>query len=388
MRIKTQIRDAATGAIVKDNPERSNLILDYGLTTFAGGNGFAGSAAHSFLRCAVGSGTQPTSINSGAVTMSSVGTALTTSGAFFTARMVGALVKMGATGSAGQEFYISSVTNSTSAVAATAPSPALAVEFFTVWFVQEAALQTPVLTTSTYQTNSGDCQTTVTGGVVTHKRTFIFPVQVGTYTVNEIGYDIGGGNLNGRIVLPSSDVVAPTNFYVVIMSLSVAYSPKTPTAVLNVGTNINTAGTASISFYDVYFVTSTGTVSSNPGNSPGIEVAGLSSAFRVFPKVSFSQPNPTVDAIANTPQPFTAANSIGFSGAPTQTNPSVGVARLTWGSASVTTAGETLSGWSVNDSNNHFPFTINFTAPVTAPTGTMQLSTTVLTFTFGRLLVN
>ena len=388
MRIKTQIVDAATGAIVKDNPERENLIFDYGLTSFAGGNALSASAASSFTRCRIGSGTQPTSINSGAITLTSVGTALTASSGFFTARMVGALIKMDASGSAGQEFYIASVTSGTLATAATAPSPDVAAEFFTVWFVQELALETLLYSSSTYQTNSGDCQSTVTGGTITHKRTFTFPVQAGSYNVNEIGYDTGSGNLTGRIVLPSTDTVAPTNFYVVIMSLSLAYTPRVPTAVASVGTNIDTAGNAIIEFFNVAYVNSAGATTRN-GTYALLEPAEMINTITLcFATATYSQPASTPDAIANSPSPYTT-QKIEFTGLPVKTNPSIGVAVLTWSSVSLTTSGQTLYGFGLTDNgSNRVPFDIKFTATVTAPTGTMQLTGITFQIRFSRVLVN
>jgi hypothetical protein len=383
MRIKTQIVDAATGAIVKDNRWNKNLILDYGLTTIAGGNTLGLRPPEVFTNCQVGSGTNPTSINSGAVTIDSSGTTLTASSSFFTARMVGALLKWGATGSAGVEVYIASVTSGTVAVCAT--SQTHTTEAATVWFVQESALQTLLYTSSTYQTTAGSCQTTVTGGVITHKRTFTFPVQASPYTVNEIGYKASSGTLNGRIVLPSSDVVAPTNFYVVIMSLSIAYTPRVPTAVSNVGTNIDTSGDSCIEHFDVSFVASNGTTQ-NTGITSGLDPINMVGSNIVFPTQTFSQPASTPDTITNTPQPFSAY--LNFTGAPTKTNPSIGVAVLTWANVSLSTSGQTLYGYSMNDGGNRFAWTLKFTTPITAPTGTMQLTGVTFTVVYARVLTN
>lgn len=246
MRIKTRQIDAKTGRVVCESPWRKNLLNDAGLNRMAR-QATAVTPATLFTYCKVGSGTTPNKISSGAITFTQSGTTLTASGGFFTATMAGGLFKWGS-GTGGVENYIAAYVSATQVTltdSATVASPTVGV----VWQVQETALASYLYVTNSYLTGAGNCGTTLASGVLTLQRTFNFATQVSTYTVNEIGYDGAGaanGTVNGRLVLPSSDVVPPTNYYQVIMALSVAYSPATPTAVPNVGVNIDTAGTLAI----------------------------------------------------------------------------------------------------------------------------------------------
>ena len=178
--------------------------------------------------------------------------------------MVGTLFKYG-TGTGGAEYYITGYTdtqNVTVDTSALVTMPAVGV----VWYVNQTGLQTYLHAATSYQTNAGDNSTTISGGQVTFQRTFIVPTQLAPYSVNEIGWNgksLGDSTntVNGRIVLGSTDVVGITNYYVVIVQIIFNYTPAAPAAVLNVGTAINTAGTAMIeSLGSIQQVASNGTV--------------------------------------------------------------------------------------------------------------------------------
>lgn len=242
-KIRTEIRDAKTGDVVKRSGFTPNLVFDVGLNYLA--NGSAGFASM-FQTCRIGSGTNPNSVASGAVTFTQTAFAITASIiGWFTANNVvaGSVFKYGS-GTGGAESTIISIdgtgTIATVSVSATVTTPTVA----TVWFVTQTSLQTLLFTSNTYDTSTGANTTAIVSNTITIQRTIVFPVQASLYTVNEIGYNsqnFGTGVL-GRIVLPSSDVVSPTQFYVVVIVMTFTVSPSAPLAVANIGTNFNTAG--------------------------------------------------------------------------------------------------------------------------------------------------
>lgn len=218
------------------------------------------SPAGSFTYLAIGSGTNPNSFASGAVTCTQSGNVVNSSTSFFTAAMVGGILKYGI-GSGGAEQYITGFTSSS--IITVSSSAIVSATAFTVWMVQQTSLQTPLYFTDNYRTNSGDNQTTYNTGQIIHQRTFINPAQPISYIVNELGWQIGpsGDSLNGRITLSSTDTVSPSEYYIVVMTLTLTYSPSTPTSVGNVGTGFNSSGTVMCEYFNTATVTSTGTTS-------------------------------------------------------------------------------------------------------------------------------
>jgi len=374
--------------VVGGNKRKANLVLDQGLNCMARKSGVTNcpgtSPAGCFTNLVVGSGTNPTTIASGAITFTQAGTTITASGGFFTAAMAGCIFKYG-TGSGGAEYYITVFTNSTTVTvdtSATVGTPEVA----TVYFVQQVGLQTLFTPTGTktYQTNAGDCQSTYSGAIVTHKRTFIIPQQAGSYTVNEIGYgsNVVTSNANvvvGRIVLASSDVVGTSNFYLVVLELNVTYSPAAPTAVGDVGTNINTAGNAMMeTFVGVNTVASTGLVSSTVNQV----LDGTATATLKFATASYTQ-NSAIDTIGT---PAWTTITIGTAAA-TYLAASRGIMQWSFNS-SVSTSGQSLTGMGMTFTSSAFAqFDIKFTTPQTAPTGTFQ-PVSLFQIVYGRILTN
>lgn len=375
MRIKTMIMDTLTGKPVKVSPWRKNLVLDQGLNALAADNSqaLAANAAQSFGRCLVGDGTTPTMINSGAVTFTQSGVVVDSSSGFFTPAMVGSIFKYGS-GTAGAEQYITIYQGPTqvhvAGVGMTVSTPTVA----TVWFVQQTALQNFLHSTSTYQTNPGDNSTGKSGNTVAYQRTFVFPVEAVQYTVNEIAWRTSDNNTNtkicGRIVLPSSDVVGTTNFYVVVMQLSVIYLPDAPTAVVNVGTNIDTAGDAMFEYWNIPLVNSNGSASSQ----------------FPYPAVGFIISSYTQNGSIQTSAPASVTQFGGFH-AISYVAGSVGVMKMVY-TGTHTTNGETLYGVCLKDNNGNSPtFDVKLTTPFTLPVGTF-IPTIEFRQTFYRTLNN
>ena len=330
----------------------------------------------------VGSGTNPTSIASGAITFTQTGTTITASAAFFTAAMVGAIIKYG-TGSGGLEQYITVYTNSTTVTVATSNTQTAIVG--TVWMVQQTTLQTQLYSTNVYQTSAGSNGTTFASNAITFTRTFVFNAQASSYTVNEIGYASSNTTaIVGRIVLSSSDVIAPTYVYIVTIAITFTYLPGSPTAVLNVGTNINTAGTVMIEFWDLYAVATNGTIYAYLVGTGFLDGGVVGSQVTIgFPTVGYAQ-NASIATVAKaSPTSFAALTGTSINWVYTAS--SIGVSTATY-AINTTSAGQTVYGLQVAVSGYQV-FDILFTAPQTLPNGAFQGSV-VFQRIYSRTLTN
>lgn len=383
--IRTEIRDAKTGKLVKSRPFERNLMMDAGLLSLsnkAGGMGALTTVAMMAF-CHVGGGTNPTKIAGGAVTFTQAGTTITASAGFFTSAMVGGIFKYG-TGTAGDEFYITAFTNSTTVtvgVSATVGSPTSG----TVWQVQSTTLQTVLFTTNTYQVNSGDNQTTFGVNSWTQKRTYIVAQQASPYTVNEIGYGSTSGLIGGRLVLSSSDNIGTTNFYVVIIQVTYTITPNVPTAVGNVGTNFDTTGSAMIEQFAVSQIQGGGLpIFDIAGNAVTLQALIASYTQRSAPSTStFSKP--TALNLATGARVFvTGAGTGGMSRIGTLY---AGLGRFS-GAFSTSSAGQSCTGLALVDTTGNFMvFDDKLTTPVTLPSGTFAGSYAV-DLSYGRALNN
>lgn len=386
-KVKTEICDARTGKVLKTQV-RKNLVFDIGLNAMAQQGNAVGvcQPAGVFTNAIVGSGNSPNQIASGAVTFTQSGTTVTASAGFFTSGMVGAIFKYG-TGTGGAEYYITAFTDTTHVTvdtSATVITPTLA----TIWMVQKTALDNVSHAADSYQTLSGNCQTTFAGATVTHQRIFIIAEKPSPYTVNEIGYNaftIGTttNTVAGRFVLASGDVVGTTNFYRVTIQLAVVYSPASPTTVANVGTNINTAGTAALEDVgQLHVVASSGAVSTIITNPS--EDGGFTNTFRMCIATYTQNSTPGASGRAlNWPSTIDGGvtGSWAYGG-------SRGLMTATF-AYSLTTSGQTAYGVGIASSangNNPF-FDILFTTPQTLPTGTFS-GTVQFSFTYARNLSN
>lgn len=385
VRIKRRIVDAATGRVVKESPWQKNLVMNQGLNGLAqqtsAGLQTGPNGLNTWLL--VGSGTTPNQFASGAVTFTQSGTTITASAGFFTAGMVGMLFKWG-TGSSGAEYYITAFGSSTSVTvdtSATVSTPDVA----TVWNVAQTTLATFLFKSNTCQTNPGDNGVTNTGNSITFKRTLIIPQQVASYNVNEIGYapaSTAGNLVSGRIVLGSTDVVGTSNYYVVVIQVTYTLTPGTPTAVSNVGTNIDTSGNAMVEYFSMGGINSSG--ASTSGTADILNAANQGKL--MFATATYSQLS-NISATASLQ--WTSPVSISGQVTMTYVASSIGKARWTFTAGTASTTGQTCYGMAIYSNNGGtFPiFDIKFTTPQTLPNGTLQPQT-VIEITFGRTLTN
>jgi hypothetical protein len=390
MRVKTIQRNAATGEIVSESPFKHNLVMDGGLNALARSTN-ATNPASMFAACRVGSGSTSDKFSSGGITFTQAGTTLTASAPFFTAGMVGYLFKWGS-GTGGAESYINAFTSSTQVTLADSATVAVP-EVGVVWNVTRTALETLLYSSSTYETTAGSCGTTVSGALVTHKRTINFAQQVASYNVNEVGYfnSTSGSTIFGRVVLGATEVVAPTNFLQLVLELDVTYSPSAPTAVVNVGTNIDTAGNAMIEQFRaglsgqaIAIVATNGTVTAPSGGQAidGSATCSINGAIATYTQ------NATVGASAKDwgtvgSGYLTFQNTLNWTFASSR-----GKMTLT-SNATISTAGQTLYGVGMGGgSSPYLPcFDVKFTSTYALPTGSF-LPQCVFAVTYNRLLNN
>jgi hypothetical protein len=385
VRFKTRVMNC-DGTIASERPWESNLILDQGLNGLAnsGVASVTGDPAKCFRNLFVGSGTNPNSVTNGAITFTQTLTQITASAPIFTLAMVGQLFKWG-TGTGGVETYIltfidnQNVTVDTSAsVGATAG---------TIWNVTQTALQTPLHVATSYQLLAGNCGSTQSGNTMTHQRYFVVPQQALQYTVNEIGYNsdaIGtaAGSCVGRFVLSSSDVVANTQYYLVIMQVQVTYGPSNPTASGNVGTNINVAGTIMVETIGIVATQAIDGSTGLPAAGSGVldcQVAGVKLR---FPTATYAQ-NGSITGAAG---PDWSANNINLGNQGWTYASLRGTMQMIF-SASITTAGQTLYGIGIDIGATNIVLDVKFTTPQTAPVGLFQPDT-VWQIVFDRILSN
>src|SRR5665213_655630 len=411
-----QVRDGSTSKVVQEVRSK-NLLFDSGLAAQANGIGYA----RLMRQVKLGSGsTQPNSYYDGSITFTQVGTTLTASGVFFTSAMIGGVFKWNTGGTGGDEMYITAVGSSVSATvsqSATVGTGAAA----TVWQVQQTSLQTALptlgfLTSATYGTVATGAS--ISGNVLTLVREFIFPVETVNYTVNELGYGNteGGGVCLGRFDISGTPVTVSTSqFLVVTLTFTFAVSPSAPATVGNVGTNVDTSGTAMVMCWDNQSLQNNGSKvdlqTGHHGNfldGSGYLGLGFLAATQSLPGsiptpvLVNGQCNTTTDLSTTYKTSFaliaagageTVVNSSGTCslGGACAGGKAVNIASVTI-SFSIATAGEVVGAlvfggdgsFSVGVVNN---FVLNLTTPITLPTGTLTGSFT-FTNTFGRELSN
>jgi|SRR5665213_1317138 len=411
-----QVRDGSTSKVVQEVRSK-NLLFDSGLAAQANGIGYA----RLMRQVKLGSGsTQPNSYYDGSITFTQVGTTLTASGVFFTSAMIGGVFKWNTGGTGGDEMYITAVGSSVSATvsqSATVGTGAAA----TVWQVQQTSLQTALptlgfLTSATYGVVATGAS--ISGNVLTLIREFVFPVETVNYTVNELGYCNleGGGTVLGRFDISGTPVTVSTSqFLVVTLTFTFAVSPSAPATVGNVGTNVDTSGTAMIMCWDNQSLQNNGSqvdIQSSVAVHDFLDGFGqLSLGFLAATQsLPGSIPTPTLvngqcNTVTNLSTIYqTNSGSIAAGAAQTVVNSSgtcslggacaggkaVNIAAVTI-SFSITTAGQVVEalvfGVEPNGGQVTNNFVLNLTTPVTLPTGTLAGSFT-FTNTFGRELSN
>lgn len=247
----------AESLIKEERAPAPNLILDQGINRYFqdGGNRLESISTNS----AIGTGTTPVVMDSDVITASTSGlsTTITASSSFFTAGMVGQLIKF----DTGEERYIQSQTGTACVVtvAVNIASPTL----FAVWAVNQTGLAAEVKRTSSYLTGAGNCGTTDVGNVRTLRRTYDHTAEVSNNNYTEAGWSwtgTAGNNLFSRVLISGGSVTV-----LIGQQLRMVYN-----LVITSGPAVSTAGTWAITGWPVAPAT---TVNGNyivTSNIPGI----------------------------------------------------------------------------------------------------------------------
>lgn len=382
--VRTEIRDVKSGLTVHASPWKHNLVQDNGLNALSNALGLADF----FATCKISAVKTPNQFSSGAVTFTQSGTTITASAGFFTSAMTGAILKYGS-GSGGAETYITFVntTTVTASVSMTVASPTAG----TVWMVQQTALDATGLRSSNTYDSAGN-STVLTTNQAVMQRTFKFPVSGSTYNVNQIGYvadGVGGAMVYGSFPLATTDVISPSQFYVVVLQMTFIVFPGAPTAVLNTGTGIDTSGNLMLQFWDMRYVLANGNSSNYQGQTGNVMDGFVAPAASVL--AAFIGTAPTLNTNPSTGQVTTTnTNVLVLGNLPGITNFSTGVGTSTC-TFTFSASAQIVTAFYVG----HFGGG-NFVAPVwvlvltnpfTLPSG-LWGGTVIFSVTFTRNLVN
>jgi hypothetical protein len=248
---------------------RHNLLMNAGLDQVA-----QDDWQHGFEWFVKGTGALPVENASGSVTFTQVGNQLTASAPFFASTDVGAIFKYGI-GTAGAQFTVTAFTSNvlvTLSGSDTVPTPTVG----TLWYVTQTAMDTPQGSSKAYVSGSCGSALDVTTGIWTGTRVILFPAEVGTVTITELGwFNSGSGGvlgavMLGRVVLPGSGVTLVTGQQLEVeLQVNVTFSPIAQTAVADVsGGAWDTAGTFLLEFVEIF--------SGGPGIADVIQANGLS----------------------------------------------------------------------------------------------------------------
>lgn len=167
---------------------KPNLLTDAGMDWVCGN----ATRIDFFAAAKLGTGTTPTVYDSGAITASAAGTALTASSSFFTSGMVGMVIQW----DVGAKAYIQSVTDGTNAVLATSVTASGA---FAVHAVNRTGLANLVATQATKYTDG----LTRVSGVSKRTMSWVFAIE----TVNR-NYTEGGVFCNNGVTALSLFLLA------------------------------------------------------------------------------------------------------------------------------------------------------------------------------------
>ena len=202
--------------LVKEYPVKPNLVLDYGLDEIA-----SNLWADCWRYCAVGTGTTPTSDDSGLITATQSGTTVTAGSSFFSALDVGKLLVF----DTGERAYILSHTSGTQvevSVSRTVGSSTL----FTMWRVDQTQHTSYVQHSTTINVGSAFNRTDVldSGATLRMKRTWKFPSEAVGITYHEVGFhrvDESNPFLFSRVVSDEGFSVSEDQFLVITYELTV-----------------------------------------------------------------------------------------------------------------------------------------------------------------------
>lgn len=219
----------------------NNLILDSGLNKIGSGVFWAPAFSDALFGNAVSP--DPVRRDSSPVTFSTVGNICTASGNFFEIGDVGRLIKFNDID--GTEAYITNFTNATQVTLSISPSPAIAAQTSTIWYVNQTQLNSYYSGTVSYGSAGGDNGTSFVGNVQTMKRTYIGAPAVSNTTLTEIGFNNGAANVDlfDRDIIVGGVPIVTGDQPLAVAELIIEWNPApSPVAVPNVASGYDSAG--------------------------------------------------------------------------------------------------------------------------------------------------
>lgn len=233
---KLQVSVVRDGIVIREYPEQPNLILNRFMERL-----YANTYVSNFTAACASTGTTPVAEDSGATTASQTTTTVTLSGGSYvftnTSTDENKIIKW----DSGEMARIVSVSSPTSIVVT--PSQSVGSGQFTVYNTQQVGMsnKSDEERTVTYLTGSGNCGTNLSGNVVTHTRTYDFPIRANNDRVStpyaEVGWSedsnkatSSGDTINSRVVLLTPVAVATGEQLRVKYSVIITISPTTSTA--------------------------------------------------------------------------------------------------------------------------------------------------------------
>lgn len=221
---KVMVVDSATGKVVREQPWQHNLILNQGLDRVA-----VMLWADCFVYGIAGTGTRPNTVDSSTDTAVQSGTTVTKTGALLdftgTDADVGDMIKW----DSGEEARIIAITSAN--VCEVANSATVASGEFTIYHTAQVGLQTETKRSATYLTGSGNCESSLTGNVLSSRRTYDFTAETGNITYTEIGVGwaaSGSTTVFSRILLAAPVALVAGQQLRVVYQLNLTITPNTP----------------------------------------------------------------------------------------------------------------------------------------------------------------
>lgn len=371
VRYRTKILNP-DGSIARERDWHHNLLLDTGLD-FVASNTWVGC----FNYCAVGTGITPTNNPSSAITFTQSGTTLTASASFFQSTDVGALFKFG-TGTGGAEMYVTAFTSSTVVTVSVSGTVGTGT-VGTLWYVDQTGLTTEKARTGNLQTPNNTYNfSTMSGSVITHQRTFLFPAVGSGVTYTEIGWSPNSGagaNLFGRDLIPGGgDSLAAGQQYQVQVQLLLTVGPASSTTAPSVITGWTAPGNCCLEY--AAFAAVNGTASFN-GNSQSAEPSNSSNLYAATATTALQAMSGTTPVSLSGLSQYAGANGSYVSKSFTQTR-SV--------TMSTSQANGSINSVGISDSVGTSSFRVLFSSTQTKDNA--HTLTIVFRFTWGRQLSN
>lgn len=232
---KIAVLDGQTNEIVWEQKDwRKNLILNDGMDHI-----YADAICNCFTYGIAGTGTRVNSIDSAGSSGSVSGTTMTLHPAGtltdFTAPLSGHIQQVEAGDmikfSNNTEVMVVSVDGPTTATVT--PSVSISELQFSVWKTAQTGLHIEKWRSNTYASGSQYCSSSYSGSVVTHRRTYDFPIETGsltTFTEIGVGWAPSGVKTTfSRILLSGAPVSVDVGQRLrIIYQLAVTFAPTTP----------------------------------------------------------------------------------------------------------------------------------------------------------------